>query len=404
MHNYIPCNPFKATVKIPSSTSRPVGGSESNKSSSSPDTRGENRRTDRMVLSEGQAEAYKILDKYSPASFPSTPFSRAHVMHRTEEKTDTVMFAARDILRMEVQSSSRDDYSHRAAEAFLNTGQMAIFDPRQSSEGIVLSCGNHCAHKLGRALCSSSRVMVPVPTNRFVYMEFSIEASISVVPSIALGLSPPDCPLNVSVGSWAKSVGLFSDSGLTVASRLFERSQASQKISAGNTVGILVYIPSEIIPSAVAVNDDPNTSGPNVFPTAMGNVVRAIAPNRMEHLSKLPDPTCLNGEGKEEKGEKDSGGNQQKILPMIVQFSIDGVPVHFSPEARSSVQKTAFMSTPLYPTVSIMSEGTKVWCRMSEADQIYRSSSCIGAPSNVKVYCLDGSLLIQPNTNISDVI
>ena len=47
---------------------------------------------------------FSIFDKYSPASFPSTPFSRANIMHRTEEKTNTIMFAARDILRLEAQS------------------------------------------------------------------------------------------------------------------------------------------------------------------------------------------------------------------------------------------------------------------------------------------------------------
>ena len=61
---------------------------------------------------------------------------------------DSVMFAARDILRMEMLSASRDQHSHESAAAFLNTGQMATFDPRQTSEGLVLSCSNHCAHKV----------------------------------------------------------------------------------------------------------------------------------------------------------------------------------------------------------------------------------------------------------------
>lgn len=98
--------------------------------------------------------------------------------------------------------ASCDEYSRKAAVLAQNSGQLAVFDPYQSSEGIALSCGNHCALKVGRGLCSSSRTMVAVPTNRLVYMEFSITASSSTTPSIAIGLSPPDCPLNVTVGSW----------------------------------------------------------------------------------------------------------------------------------------------------------------------------------------------------------
>ena len=93
--------------------------------------------------------------------------------------------------------------------------------------------------------------MIPVPTNRYVYMEFSIQATSSAHPSVALGLSPPDCPLNVAVGSWANSIGLFSDSHLTVASRWFEVPTPAHKINTGNTVGMLVFIPS---PASQAVS------------------------------------------------------------------------------------------------------------------------------------------------------
>ena len=346
-------------------------------------------------------------------------------MHRTEEKTDTVMFAARDILRMEVQSASVDEHSHKVAGAFLNSGQMAVFDPNQSSEGIALSCGNHCAKKLGRGLCSSSRTMVPVPTNRFVYMEFSIQASNSTIPSIAIGLSPPDCPLNVAVGSWAQSIGLYSDLHLTVASRLYDcLGKSRRKVTAGNNIGVLVHIPHQLptttysaptanIPSAVAIDGHVNNS--SALAKAFSYVVQAVGPDReCVNNQGAISPACNNTSGRKVISAKDAGcdgidhGNNgtkkmtqtDKIIsqevPVIVQFNIDGAPIHFA-ETHEGIQEIAYMSAPLYPTVSIMSEGTKIWCRMSEADQIYRSRSAIGAPAGVKVYCLDGSLLIRDN-------
>ena len=417
MHNYIPCNPFKATVKIPSATSKsrlrtPISAQ------------------DRSLMSEGQADAYSIFDKYSPASFPSTPFSRANVMHRTEEKTDTVMFTARDILRMEVLSSSGDEHSHEVAGAFLNSGQMAVFDPNQTSEGVVLSCGNHCAEKIGKGLYSSSRTMIPVPINRFVYMEFSIQATNSTNPSVSLGLSPPDCPLNVSVGSWTNSVGLCSELHLTVASRLFDCLLKSTKhVAAGSNIGLLVYIPNSApstaqnkseqshvndIPSAVALDDDVDKS--SAFSRAFSYVVQVMSPGNVGGTSNsqgAASQVCDNTPGEKNISSKrlhdidsDSSADTQLQqmssnavtestcgFPAIVQFNIDGTPVHFE-GSHESIQDITYMNAPLYPTVSIMSEGTKIWCRMSEADQIYRSRAAIGAPCGVKVYCLDGSVLI----------
>jgi hypothetical protein len=101
-----------------------------------------------------------------------------------------------------VIEASVDEFSRKVAKNAQNSGQHAVFDPAQSSNGIVLSCGNHCALKVGTGLCSSTRTMVSVPQNRYVYLEFSITAANETTPSIAIGLSPPDCPLNVTVGSW----------------------------------------------------------------------------------------------------------------------------------------------------------------------------------------------------------
>ncbi|KAJ1418208.1 hypothetical protein B484DRAFT_333882 [Ochromonadaceae sp. CCMP2298] len=212
------------------------------------------------------------------------------------------------------------------------SGQFAVFDPRQMSSGVALTCGNHCAIKVGKGQCCCCRAMTPVRSNHFVYFEFSITVSSAQTPTLGIGLSPPDCPLNVMVGSWPRSVGLYTDGLMLTGSRWF-RSQSARQIEAGSTVGMLVYIPSE-------------------------------------------------GEGARRAGAE-------------VGYAVNGVPFPHDPEAIEAMGEVVRLSTPLYPTVSLFSEDTRVWCRFCEADVVYRSRGAIGAPKGVRVYCLDGSLLLE---------
>lgn len=85
MHNFVPTNPFRATVRI-SKVNSPC----------------EKDAIEEMAL---------IVEKESPTSFPTTPFSRARIMSHSTDRTSYTMFAVRDRLRMEAQSSSRDEYS-----------------------------------------------------------------------------------------------------------------------------------------------------------------------------------------------------------------------------------------------------------------------------------------------------
>ena len=68
------------------------------------------------------------------------------------------------------------------------SGHLAVFDPKQTSDGLALSCGNHCLAKVGRTLCGSARAMVPLPAGVFVYVEFSVRFIVFV--SLSLN-SPP---------------------------------------------------------------------------------------------------------------------------------------------------------------------------------------------------------------------
>eukprot|EP01038_Epipyxis_sp_PR26KG_P006191 gene6191-8527_t len=350
MHNYIPLNPFKATVRIhhiPRDHSRGMIGSETGGGTDTQDS-------------------LSYLDGVSPASYPSTPFSRSYLMNKFSERVDSVMFSARDRLRLEAQSVSHDRYSRMAAMEAQNSGQFAVFDPKQTSSGIALSCGNHCAVKVGKGLCCCSRSMMPIRVNNYVYMEFSVTVSNDQIPTLGIGLTPPDCPLNVMVGSWQRSVGIYSDGQLLVGSHWYS-SLSGAKLHAGSTIGMLVYIPS----------------------------------NDKQYESEASnDDNIIMQENKSENGNifnsNDSNGS---ILSksVILRINIDGVLVKYGANVAESINDLCSFNAVQYPTVSIFSENTRVWCRLCAADIVYRSRESIGAPNNSRIYCLDGSLLLDEN-------
>ena len=190
-----------------------------------------------------------------------------------------------------------------------------------------------------------------------------------------------------------QSVGLFSDRNLLVASRWFEGPSSSPLITAGTTVGMLVNIPSEIVNSKTSIPSVTKLSGSyksnyNEYED-MSHVVVSVAPD--------PDISNTTNSNENQTNQNSSDSNSSCNLPLLVQFNIDGHPLHFSSEAQIAINDIACLNAPLYPTISIISEGTKVWCRLCEADIVYRMRSAIGAPPEARVYSLDGSLLIGDN-------
>lgn len=245
------------------------------------------------------------------------------------------MFVARDRLRLDALSSSHDQVTRQAAMETKNLGKFAAFDPQQASDGLALTCGNHCAFKIGKALCCSCRSMIPIRKNIFTYFEFSITSSHEKVPLVSVGISPQECPLNVMVGSWGSSVGLYSDGQLLAESKWYQSSKYVLNIDAGVTIGILVYIPQV-----------------------------GAETNQWSH-------------------------DEDKAF---LQFNINGFPMNYDIPS-SILNKIKLSESDLYPTISILSEGTRVWCRFCEADIVYRSRKSVVAPPSVNVYCLDGSNL-----------
>ncbi len=339
MHSFIPTNLFTAKVRV-----------------NMTDIPGDSKAL--APIPSDNLEEY-TADADSPASFPSTPFSRHYVMNRTAERVASIMFAARDRLRMEALSVSRDEYSRICAKENQSTGQYAIFDPRNVATGINLTCGNHCAMKVGKSLCSSCKSMIPIRANSYVYVEYSVTSSSSQVPTIGIGVSPDDCPLNVMVGSWPFSAGLYTDGQLLISSQFFQSSEGASSVDAGSTIGMLIYLARDF---------------------SLRSTVDDFLREQSEPEENLPPPKCT---------------PLLNCNPVLLKFNINGVPLVCSQDITVKIQELAGSKLPLYPTVSLFSEETRVWCRFCEADIIYRSRTVMQAPPNVKVYCLDGSLLLN---------
>jgi len=438
MHNYVPSNPFRATIRIHRAVPiphRPGGNS-----------------TDLVAT---ELEPGSCLVDYngadSPASFPPTPYSRANVMNRSLDRVASVMFAARDRLRLEAQSVSRDEYSRIVAKEAQSTGQFAVFDPKESSPGVALSCGNHCAIKVGKGLCCCCRSMMPVRTDTYVYFEFSVMVSSAQTPTLGIGLSP-ECPMNVMVGSWPRSKGFYNDGQMLVGSHWYQ-STNGKRIEAGSTVGMLVYIPSaecSPVPENPAEGDEAEDSGEShkgLLDLSQDSAVQAqgqtsffgsflsgfsrsssLDPDESfglalsgddsssgdssrrpsaqnsptkakgKTLDRATDPTLSGGKSNSASGNQLKAGAAPR--EPVLQFTVNGQPVLHPPEASLSCEDLGASSLHqpqplLYPTVSLFSEETRVWCRFCEADIIYKSRTAIGAPPGVKVYCLDGSLLLH---------
>lgn len=363
MHHFIPPNPFRATVRLRQPKLDAHQG---------------NANTGQLV----NFEPDYFLDADSPASFPPTPFSRAYIMNKASERVVNVMFGARDLLRLEAQSVSRDEYSRMVAKETQKSGHLAVFDPEQSSNMLALTCANHCVMKVGQGLCGSSRSMIPLRYNSYVYFEFTVTLSgAQQHPQLGIGLTPPDCPLNVMVGSWPRSVGLYFDGQVLIDSQWYQ-SRNPERIVAGSVVGVLAYLPSS---ENYVRNSFPGTR---------------IAKEDSKPELTLPAVSSPSSHDSS-SNSIDHGGNainrpaSESQPTLLLNFNINGVPMVFPAEAYQAMQDLSLLDAPFHPTVSLFSEDTRVWCRFCEADIVYKDRQHIKAPAGVRVYCLDGTLLLS---------
>lgn len=324
-----------------------------------------------LQISNGLRAQYEILHGAdSPASFPPTPFSRSHVISRSMEKVNSVLFGTRDVLLQETLSASNDSFSRARANEAKSCGFLAVLDPRRTSDNVALSCGNHCVSSLnsfndafgGAGLLEedddlsvsswgTSPSMMALTAGVYTYYEFSVTAAQETLPYVAVGLIPPDCPPGVLAGSWPRSLAIFSNGTVSLGDEGTGDDEAilltdlplvrCPPIRAGSTVGFLVHLP---VASLYAF--EPHSS-PQHFDLAI---------------------------------------------------NVDGHPVELPQIVARSAPAVLGGGVPLHPVACIRSPQTRMWCRFNETDVLIRDRERIGAPTGVRVYCLDGSLLLKEDS------
>ena len=178
----------------------------------------------------------------TPQSFPPTPGSRRMVLARGTRFADDVVFLARDQLRVHYGLASDNERTREMAIALTQGKRLAVFDADDAiAAGIDLTCGQHVVTKVGTMLYCSTRSMVPVLRNCFVYFEMTVlprsttaiphsaargpsttskadptsSSTTSLIPpggmaTLSIGLSTKEMPPNTLVGAWTGSVGLYS--------------------------------------------------------------------------------------------------------------------------------------------------------------------------------------------------
>jgi len=377
MHYSVPLRPFMATIKVPAhgvSDDVPLaanaaaglfGNVDFPTVTDVDDTFNQSRR---RLVSE-RSSAYDTDEDYdespflcTPKSFPPTPSSRAHVLARGTKFAEDVVFLARDQLRVEEGLESENEQTRAMAKALREGKRLAVFNASDVGGGINLSCGQHCASKVGNDIYSTARGMIPVLRNSFVYFEMTVSTPplLSMMlhhASLSIGLSTLEMPLNALVGAWKGSVGLCSTGQILKGSQWC--SPLNPKTYGTNcTIGCLVYL-----------DDD------SAFETWDGLMVTANVVFNVDETVIIPGgpPGFTPSERTQKIGEEGEG--DQRYVPALALF----VP----------------RDEELFPTLTLHSSQTEVLCRFCAEDILAASRSAIGAPRGVTVYCCDGSVLFD---------
>jgi hypothetical protein len=480
MHYYVPPNPFKATVRLhrrpkskqttksksgefffhqlekypytmPLTTEMPLGVGM--------DTEGEDDSSADHGLAQAQedydydfeglqeADDHEGPDSadntqtggagvHSPYSFPPTPTSRIDFLNRSAEKVDTVMFIARDWLRVQAQSDSVDAHTRTAALKAQTLRRFAVFDSRSCGDGIALSCGNHSAMKVGQEPCASVRSVIPIADNTYVYVEFTVSVTGGVTPKLSVGLSNLDFSLSnevsrsallgcvllftfyipsLQVGFSPGSVGFSSSGLLSIGSSSVSFNGVTCglrecQIQDESTVGILVYRFRE---QQQPLTDRSETK-------ESGHSISTGSEESEQPSAQLDSSTHSDHDGKSRT---------------LVVVNVNGIILPFSQSAQQLISQefeqnavsplrlascsasdliaggnSSSNAIPpletvsaansnggcLFPTVSLLSANdTRVYCRFSDQDMVQRRRSSIGAPVGCRVYCLDGTQLLR---------
>lgn len=360
-------------------------------------------------------------------------------MSVSDVEADSIVFYVRDKLRLETQSASSDALSAQAATRVLKTGRNIAFDPAFSLPDTYHACGNHYVLKMGSAgSCSSCRSSVAVWQGVYVYLEFSITSQSEQNPSsfvsgpvdLSIGLIPADCPPNVSAGQWPQSVGLLSDGKLLVAGKQCHSesvdtlSSSSVQVSASTTIGMLIYIPKNShAPPNINHRMSSTRTSPQYWSKCPPVPERQTIPTDHENddidtlcfqeneseynITQWENPdhhdaSCLTDTEIEKTLPLSWNKDSDKKEQFCITYNLNGRVVGMSAATRTLIADSFDMerdsSPQLYAVVSLMSKNSGSWCRFSESDVVYKTRKEIGAPAGERIYCMDGSLLLESNS------
>ena len=310
----------------------------------------------------------------TPQSFPPTPASRRMVLARGSRFADDVIFLARDQLRVHDALESENERTREMAQALTQGKRLAVFDANDASAGIDLTCGQHVATKVGNMLYCSTRSMVPALRNCFVYFEMTVipRPGSNLIPqasmaTLSIGLSTKEMPPNTLVGAWKGSVGLCTTGQILTAGQWCSPSDPTLS-SYGDraTVGCLVCL------------DDGSA-----FETWDGVMVTAaVTFNVNECIVSPPISTLPMGSAGLMPPAPPGELHQPQAMLGLVHPSFT-LPLLVPAEEE------------LYPTVTLHSPATAVMCRFSAGDVLATSRESVGAPKDVTVYAVDGSVIFE---------
>ena len=308
----------------------------------------------------------------TPKSFPPTPTSRSDVLARGFRFSEDVVFLARDQLRLQGSLQSENPQTRAMARALKEGGRLAVFKSSEHGSGVALTCGQHVATKTGNDLYCSTRGMVPVLRNSYVYFEMSVSApptsnSMIQPASVAVGLSTLEMPLNALVGAWKGSIGLCTTGQILAAGQWC--SPLDPRMSAygsDSTVGCLICL-----------DDD------SAFETWDGTMVTALVTFNVNGQVVLPH-SGHNALGS--TSSTSTAGNEQQQQEQLSNKSSN---------ESSTIPLFVPREEELYATLTLHSPDTQVLCRFCAEDILARSRMEIGAPQGVTVYAVDGSVLLS---------
>eukprot|EP00934_Nitzschia_sp_Nitz4_P004589 Nitzschia sp. Nitz4//scaffold58_size112336//12487//14775//NITZ4_004016-RA/size112336-processed-gene-0.59-mRNA-1//1//CDS//3329554938//4579//frame0 len=379
MHYDVSLRPFVATVKVPATVddaaSERKEEQKKREEGFAPKNFVNNILNDNIPSSPASSPGSPFM--CTPQSFPPTPVSRRMVLARGARFSDDVVFLARDQLRVHGALGSENERTREMAKALTHGRRLAVFDADDASEGVDLSCGQHVATKVGNMLYCSTRSMVPILRNCFVYFEMTelpkptpslIKGTMA---TMSIGVSTKEMPPNTLVGAWKGSVGLCTTGQMLTAGQWVSPVDhtLTQNSDQPTTVGCLVCL------------DDGSA-----FETWDGVIVTAaVTFNVNGRIVCPPVATAPLGNATSSKG---SPGHS---------------PIQGTPGSPSSHVGPPTFTVPLlvpaeeelFPTVTLHSPGTAVMSRFSAGDVVASSRSIIGAPEGVTIYAVDGSVIFD---------